>query len=689
MKQVLFLSSLVLLPIYGSLLAGCGGGSGGGGAPPAPIQASEMSGADGVVSFPGTSDGFRLADEQGAAVDGVRANLVGAPDLSSGTVVAVDPQNRYSPTIYHATHFSTPDAVLRAAPANLSEVTLQGQLLRLDQLDLPAIGDYRRELNARESNCEALAIAGSVGDVADLVVLFLWRAKKLTPLGVAIELGKFALLKLIGLNEIPGSLSDPIGLNTKQKVIGAVLLTVTDQVCKSLERNYESTHPDVVAYVDNLNGHVIAVNSVGTVVPHGHLLVRVETTAGDPIEGASIVLDGVSAGETLGNGIRLLSDLFVQPPNTERSVHLSVSAPGYLATSGSTTIASYGLTTLLVVELQGSTPSLLTPGEGAQEASPVMFSWTAVSGAQNYVLRVDQVPGSMTSQIYMTSATSLSLPLGAGNYTWSVTAQGPFADSTSDVRSVVVSPSLPPPPPPPPPTPEPDINGDGLVNLQDYAVLLNVLAGISVDADHADYATHSAGNLTIRADVDKDGVVNAADRTYLETQHGFARIVPTQDAAVWEFQPSANYGGASFLSAGLEGGVGREWRTLLEFGDLSAIQGTLQEAVLHLNVTGKGGESTPALAVHAVTGSWNQASTTWSSQPAFAPSPAATTAVLGLGYRNAPPSITGLVSGWIASPGGNHGVAFLLQAGEPKIDLRSSENTLNPATNPALLVRFQ
>jgi uncharacterized repeat protein (TIGR01451 family) len=106
---------------------------------------------------------------------------------------------------------------------------------------------------------------------------------------------------------------------------------------------------------------------------------------------------------------------FVQKPSgsvtNTASVSSSASDPNPSNNSSSATVH------IAPLVCPGSAPQLTAPDNNATVASPVTLSWTAVPHA-TYLVTIN---GSTTA----TGATSLTMPLPNGNYTWTVTAAGP------------------------------------------------------------------------------------------------------------------------------------------------------------------------------------------------------------------------------------------------------------------------
>jgi uncharacterized repeat protein (TIGR01451 family) len=63
-------------------------------------------------------------------------------------------------------------------------------------------------------------------------------------------------------------------------------------------------------------------------------------------------------------------------------------------------------------------PQLVTPANNSAASSPVVFSWSSVAGAGSYTLTISGAQNA----VFTTNLTSITTPLPAGNYTWSVQA---------------------------------------------------------------------------------------------------------------------------------------------------------------------------------------------------------------------------------------------------------------------------
>lgn len=78
---------------------------------------------------------------------------------------------------------------------------------------------------------------------------------------------------------------------------------------------------------------------------------------------------------------------------------------------------------------------LVAPGANAVLQSPVAFEWTSVPGAVSYTVNI----GGAASSSVSTSATTATIPLAAGEYSWSVTADVPgCVPATSGASAFVV-----------------------------------------------------------------------------------------------------------------------------------------------------------------------------------------------------------------------------------------------------------
>jgi len=134
--------------------------------------------------------------------------------------------------------------------------------------------------------------------------------------------------------------------------------------------------------------------------------------------------------------------------------------------SSSTTVA---IVTQSNANCPGGAPIPLSPAPGATAASPTTFSWTAVQGATGYVLTVNGPGG---AQNVTTNATSVTIPLANGAYSWGVTAsfgtQCPSAASTI-VNFTVCT---------PPPAPIASVVGES-ASGQTYTVLWTAADGAS------------------------------------------------------------------------------------------------------------------------------------------------------------------------------------------------------------------
>ncbi|HEX7136737.1 MAG TPA: DUF11 domain-containing protein, partial [Vicinamibacterales bacterium] len=83
-------------------------------------------------------------------------------------------------------------------------------------------------------------------------------------------------------------------------------------------------------------------------------------------------------------------------------------------------------------------PQLIAPVANAIVASPVAFSWGAVSGATGYILNI--TGGGNPPQSFTTNNTSATVNLTNGAYSWSVSATGPIGclPSTSNAQPFTV-----------------------------------------------------------------------------------------------------------------------------------------------------------------------------------------------------------------------------------------------------------
>jgi uncharacterized repeat protein (TIGR01451 family) len=100
-------------------------------------------------------------------------------------------------------------------------------------------------------------------------------------------------------------------------------------------------------------------------------------------------------------------------------VSSSVSDPVTSNNSSSTSVA-----VLPHVTCPANAPQLVSPASNATITSPVTFSWNAVSGATSYAV---SITGGGNPPIGVTTGTtSATINLTSGNYSWSVSANGPF-----------------------------------------------------------------------------------------------------------------------------------------------------------------------------------------------------------------------------------------------------------------------
>ncbi|MCU1350608.1 MAG: hypothetical protein JWO56_3638, partial [Acidobacteria bacterium] len=81
-------------------------------------------------------------------------------------------------------------------------------------------------------------------------------------------------------------------------------------------------------------------------------------------------------------------------------------------------------------------PSLLSPAEGALVASPVTFSWTAVTGASGYALLISTGGGEVTL-LGSTGGTSLTAEVPGGTVLWFVVASFPNGSPCGPLQSAV------------------------------------------------------------------------------------------------------------------------------------------------------------------------------------------------------------------------------------------------------------
>jgi len=149
---------------------------------------------------------------------------------------------------------------------------------------------------------------------------------------------------------------------------------------------------------------------------------------------------------------------------------------------------------------------------------------------------------------------------------------------------------------------------------------------------------------------------------------------PSQDAYVRSDLPSNNYGS----STSLEVDASPEIRAYIKF-DLSAIpeHSVIVSATLRLYASGfEGGYTTPpTVCVYRVTGSWDEATVTWDTQPSYDNTTSYGCIEVSSGWNEW--DITDLVQAWVNGTYDNYGIAIINQY-ERKVSFSSREGSYPP-----------
>lgn len=133
---------------------------------------------------------------------------------------------------------------------------------------------------------------------------------------------------------------------------------------------------------------------------------------------------------------------------------------------------------------------------------------------------------------------------------------------------------------------------------------------------------------------------------------GGSNVMVSQDATISEEAPTTNFGSLSTLRTGrASAGSGGRYRPLLTFPIGSVPPGFVASAYLNVfmnDTSGVGGFPNPrSIGVHRITGSWNESSVTWSSQPSHNPVAESVVRVAGSTWYRW--NITQFVNTWYAN----------------------------------------
>ncbi|HWS72248.1 MAG TPA: DUF11 domain-containing protein, partial [Thermoanaerobaculia bacterium] len=147
-----------------------------------------------------------------------------------------------------------------------------------------------------------------------------------------------------------------------------------------------------------------------------------------PLQTATIVARykvTASAGTPIGNSADVTSSVDPDSSNNRGTAHISV---------------------LRAPNCPTSAPRLISPAANATVSAPTSFSWSSVANATGYRLTIT---GSNGTKVFQTNATSMSLSLPAGSFSWFVEALGGLgcAPISSDSQAFAVCTGLQPPTP--------------------------------------------------------------------------------------------------------------------------------------------------------------------------------------------------------------------------------------------------
>jgi uncharacterized repeat protein (TIGR01451 family) len=149
---------------------------------------------------------------------------------------------------------------------------------------------------------------------------------------------------------------------------------------------------------------------------------------------------------TTGHVVRIVSRYSIQAPSGSNVTNTASATTSTSDPNGSnnTSSATVAIVTQPANNCTTVAPVPVAPAPGATVASPVTFSWTAAQGATGYVLAISGPNG---TQNVTTSATSATVTLGNGAYSWSVTAtfggNCPAASSATISFNICTPPSAP------------------------------------------------------------------------------------------------------------------------------------------------------------------------------------------------------------------------------------------------------
>jgi hypothetical protein len=156
----------------------------------------------------------------------------------------------------------------------------------------------------------------------------------------------------------------------------------------------------------------------------------------------------------------------------------------------------------------------------------------------------------------------------------------------------------------------------------------------------------------------------------------------SKDTFVYSAIPSGlPFGGATYLGASLETSGVHTVNSMVQFDLTGVTLGAGETAKFSIASRSKAGTpfsgvaSDPSAAspvtvdVYAVTSTWDEATTTWSTQPTVAASPFASFVVSGIGNTYSV-DVTSLLASWLATPASNFGIevrqhAIVTVAGAP------------------------